>query len=598
MITFERPDLLVYCLSALAIFLLLYWRVRPRPTSMAYFTLWDEAVRASMVNRALPLIRMVRFLTTFLLLVTCALLIAGPVVQRPRAKDWAIVLDLSPSMDVREETGETRLELARRLIERFVAGLEPGDRCALVAATGRPVVVARPDRPRAWFSERLARLETQVDRADLVGAIDIARSQGFEPVVFTDGQEPADGPELERHARVARVGSARANRAIVDLTVRRPSRHGVEVAARTAAFGEPSSEAWMLRLEDPEGKLLAETESVPDGWAVLEVPRRASGRVRLRSVPGDACTWDDDCWLELPSGQPRAIALSVPAGETFHPALNVAAHVLGQAFDLSMREVEANEPLRDDEVLVKEGGRLTWDEVPPEGAIAIGCELEGSLRPVAQDEVVVRGVVLDVDRDHPVSAGLPLDQLRVRTIALVPEAAPSAVLRALVAGPRSLPLIYAARRDGKRVFGTTFPIQESDLPTGMMVVLLGRMLEALAAPETHVPSFLRAGPGEGPWSRTATDAASGGMLDDDLPSPPIEAPRVFWREGETRGAPPTPVEAFLPAESDIGPRLSPGWSGAAPRPRTTEPHSLADVCAILLLMLLFARGLLDFLLGV
>jgi len=347
-------------------FLLLLFLLRPRPRVLLVpsHVLWNKVLP----RRMNPLIKE---LIALLLQILALLAVVGalghperevdPVaalehegVARPR--DRVVVVDCSASMAADEGDGQRRIDLARTGIEALASGLADGERMALVVAGAEPVVAVplTDDPQRLGLAART--LRAGPGRADLDGAIALARTLlvGAEPPrelrVFSDGG--AEPPELPGDTALvwAPVGRPRPNVAVTTFDVRASEGLPARLEALVGIDSFADRDARVTVSVETATRVLGRAEyTLPAGGSLdrvyqfappeedrVEVVLReiaflaregegpATGDEVVEQVPSDALAMDDHAFAFLPQLRPARVLL-VSRGNQY---LNAALHLI------------------------------------------------------------------------------------------------------------------------------------------------------------------------------------------------------------------------------------------------------------------------------
>lgn len=247
----------------------------------------------------------------------------------------AIVVDASASMAALDESGKTRLELAREAAAGLVASLSPGSQ-AMVVEAGREVSVL------SNFDDDPKRLRTAIQRigptdaeADLGAAVVLAaerlaqRNGAHRIVVVTDGAlaNEAALTNVSVPLDVIEVGSPVENVGIVRADVRvgldRVSqREEVQVFAMLASFASRPRELYVTaRLDNTDyvlasRRLLLEPgERTPVELSFAAAPGDIGKGLVVEIAPRDAFPTDDVFYARIPHGRrmPVVVASSRPS---------------------------------------------------------------------------------------------------------------------------------------------------------------------------------------------------------------------------------------------------------------------------------------------
>ncbi|HET6201850.1 MAG TPA: hypothetical protein VFI25_03485 [Planctomycetota bacterium] len=532
---FEEPGALLL-LAALPIFLLLRpLFARESRHSVRHFDLWrrarDEASRRERVALILRRIGTAAAGVSFLAAVLAA---AGARLVLPGGGRYALVLDVSASTQARGAGGAPRLERLREEAAEWIAERHSDDRVAVLAAGVEPTWIAGEDPDRGALLDALAQVASEDAPGRPALALAEAVRAGRVPLFFTDG-----GTE----ARAAEGWAARfvhadpcSNAGFVGFEIEddglRPW-----VLARFAVRnfgGRPPPLRIEARLgEDRVASIDLAVGPGAEGEGELRVPRRGGGLLRLRLEPGDGFSPDDEVGAFVGKGPGGPVALS--RGASGDPVLSAIGGLLAEEAGVALVALEGAARASGSPSLAIAGDEAIDVPLAAGAWLLFGTRLPG----VARGETVDRRSLDRVDPSSPLLAGLPLDSLAVAREGAAPPGARS------LAGAGGVALLYEATLGSARVIGSTFPLEDSNLP----------LLPAFPVFARRAFASLAASPRR-PLRRTG--------------APPPGIPLAAWGGEELRRrSGPLPGEAgfanFLdPDESDLSIHLPSGWSGTVP----------------------------------
>ncbi len=501
---------------------------RSPPRFVRHFELWRRAgAEAGRREKGALLLRRVGAAAAGLAFLASILAAAGLRIVRPGGGRYALVLDVSASTRARGEEGGSRLERLKAEAARWVERRPAADRLAVVASGIEPVWIAAESLDRTATLGALSRAEPEDAAGRPSLSLAEASRQGFVPVLFTDGG--ADAREAEGWAARFVLDGPCPNAGFTGFELAddglRP-----EVLARFAVRDSGGSARTKRAEAVREGGAVGSTEVrlAPGATAEGEVrlPRRRGGILRLRLEPGDGFPLDDEVGADVAEAPAGPVALTPEAAR--HPALFALGTLLAEEAGLPLveRGESPGQPpclsIAGDEVLDSARGPGAW--------LLFGTRLGGVLTGA--------GPAPEPATAPSLLAGLPLDTLLVAGTFPAPAGA-----RTLAASAKG-PLLYEMALDGTRILGSTFSLEDSNLPLlPAFPVLARRAFESLAS---RPPRPLR---------RTG--------------APPPGVPVGAWGGEELRRKA-GPLDSggyanFLdPEESDLSTLLPSGWEGAVP----------------------------------
>jgi hypothetical protein len=425
----------------------------------------------------------------------------------------ALVLDVSASMQAREDSGATRFDLARRRARALVAERSSADEVMLIAAAERPHVVARWTTSASELQDRLEALVPFDTPTRLGPAIELALGEararpGMRIAVLTDlaPEESGVAPEDLAAVDYVQLGATDDNLAIASLTVDQPPFAGAADASvtavirnyahaprRTVLSARVDGELWVRR-----EVTLAARASVP---ILLSRPPRA-GALVVTLEGGDALAVDDEASAWLSPGEPLDVLLVSDSRALAAAFGEVAAAVAGSKVEVVSPARYGDHPLAGRRTALFDG--VVPDAIPPAvNALYVAPPPGNAVCPSLR--ALDHASVIDWEPEHPALRGLEsLQALEAEhTVQLAVPAWGSAIVLA-AARRTAFPFLVAGERDGRRVAclgaGLGAPLASSDgLP--LLVLTLGT-LRWLAEPyaqsaitlATGVPALAGRGP--------------------------------------------------------------------------------------------------------
>ena len=381
-------------LWALLLLPVIYWLARPvrprRTLATPHLRQWQRAMQR--VGRRPLRFRWLRFWLMVAAFVCAVVAFAGPTIGgRDGPRELVVVLDCSASMAAGGAFDDARALLAERLADI------PDEVDVRVAQCAESVVVRRGT--RAALLEGLP-TPAGAGAADLDALARSVAGPNIAVWTITDG-----GGAVPASGALSIVGERADNAALTAIAVDdawplprveiRLAVANLAPTARTVTLGFDG-----VAHADVDVALRAGEQAEK----TIAVERGAGGAVRLflRDV-GDAFAGDDVVVLHLPPPPPGAIAVlgDAEAGPELHAAAAaLAAECGGEVVGPDAPSVG---------FLLAEGGRM-----PAGGsdrAVTFGTRFGD--RPLDQTGLVGAPVVIDWDRDDPVTAGLDLSELVV-----------------------------------------------------------------------------------------------------------------------------------------------------------------------------------------
>jgi len=460
--TFLNP-LAFLGLAALAPVILLYFlKLRRRRVTVSSTWLWERAIQDYQVNAPFQRLRRSLLLLLQLLLLALAVVaLASPAgrASPPRGKRWAILLDRSASMQMKDAP-PSRLEVARKMAGDVIDGAGPDDEVMVVAFGDRAEILTPLTSSRRRAREAVDAVAPHDTATDAREAFRLAASAlgphaEREIVVFSDGGfDPVEMPAADITVRYVPIGGTPRNAAITALDVRAPVRADDPwtVFANVELFGDSPASVPVELYVDGGLKAVKRVELAPGpGKAVLfEIPRSEPEIVEVR------LGWDDDLAADnraLYAARRKKPRVLVATAGNFFLERAVAAQPGVEA--LSARDFASLAPAEDDVVILDgespaslpEGRYLLLGAVPPWE----GFRAEGDMKEPG---------IVDWDRRHPVARHIDFLGLYIQKavrLAAPPVAVP-------LVESRDAPLIVAYERGKTRAVVVAFRPLESDWP--------------------------------------------------------------------------------------------------------------------------------------
>lgn len=524
---FVDPSALWMLAAGIAIVVLYFVRRRHRPLDVPSLALWIEAAVAEAPRLQARRIRSVLSLLVELAVVAAAVLaLARPFrpIVLPETRTFAVVVDVSPSLDVRVgQNGERRLDRAKSAIRRFVVGLAPGDSALVLTSEHGGAVIAPLGTAVPAAIAAIDALHVSVE-SDPLAAVDraasLVRDRSGEVVLVTDLASVASREASARSAvRTIPVVDDATNVGIVKLDVEGGRGAPRSLRVTVANFGDRAA-ARTARLveEDRPDRLLGESPVSVDAGAeasvVLAVPDDAAGAVRVSLDPGDAFTADDVALVDVPRA--AGLRILVLAREEASAPLRAALRSLEGVIDYPRSSVASPERYAE----LRRGFDLAiFDRCPPPVALlgpAIIVGAESAPAPIRAVGTIADVGVVESSREDPITRTLDFEGLRVgrsRRLDVPSDGSTSVLLRG-----GTEPLLVLSR--GRVPFAVlAFSLEESDSNLWLLPafpLLVGRLAEALAVdglrltPRLHPGDVVDLTKQLGPGHRSSLLADSGG----------------------------------------------------------------------------------------
>lgn len=409
--TFLHPWGLLALLAIPVILGLHFFRQQKRSREIGGLHLWDFARIATPAGRRFErLIGTLPLLFQLLAAVLLALLLGGldwPINQS--ARHYSVILDDSVSMQAR--VGDSTS--AGRAVKALEGWARDGDRFTVVAASGRPSVIAGPAAQRHEVVRALQDWSPAAPVANLDEAMNIATKFGSEDsrlLLLTD--HPDGAQHLAASASVWGVGRSGVNNAIVFADRFRATKESDKVIVKVDGYGGLKRPVTLTayRGEEVLSTQQIEVESSQTVSLEFELPDTKSP-IRLSLSPEDDLAADDNAILVPVEIKPVRVymAENLPQRAAFEKAV------------LSVREtLLAPTPADADLAFVTPEDAAEVAAVRRVYLVPAARETTGGLRLAAGRDLVtaggsdltrnlgMAGVVWAFDRETPANAPLAL----------------------------------------------------------------------------------------------------------------------------------------------------------------------------------------------
>ncbi|HLJ10458.1 MAG TPA: BatA and WFA domain-containing protein [Planctomycetaceae bacterium] len=317
---------------------------RPR-LEIPSLALWRSVLNDQRVNSPFQRFKRNLLLLLQILMLLCLVLAAMQPIWpsgADRARYLPILVDISASMAAVDETGQSRLDLAKQEVRKLIDNLLPDQRLCLitVSSTARRVTdftdnqrVLRDALDQLEVSQVASRLE---DALRMTQAM--ARTVSIETaVLYTDGNVPANVDfELPFQLNYQQLPAAGRNIGITALNARRSDTRW-DVFARIEGTprqpgkeeGAVSAAVFLSQNGNELGNELISLEPGQSQRIVFPVEAAGPGTLEVRLKPDgfDALESDNVAFLDLPAGRPLAVFCPVEL-ESFRHALKGFKDVL------------------------------------------------------------------------------------------------------------------------------------------------------------------------------------------------------------------------------------------------------------------------------
>ena len=309
-------------LAVLAFFLL---RPRRQRIVVASLFVWRRTIRARADDTWLAWLRRHALLLLQLLtIVVFALALARPerLAMVELGPPVAVVMDVSASMAITDNSGTPRMARARDEAGAFVNSLGDERRVSLITAGAVPRTLVAQSSDRAEVTRLLSGIEPEVSSGRLEAALDMARSlanpaAGGIVALFTDQAPLADASPAYAGVQAVVVGEPASNVALASFQVRRrldrPDTVQGVIAARNEGTSDAAAQVLLTAGRDPP---TSRAVNLPAGAREIlvfdDLPVAAGYQAEVRA-PDDGLSADNLAFASL--DEPSKLSVVVVGNE-------------------------------------------------------------------------------------------------------------------------------------------------------------------------------------------------------------------------------------------------------------------------------------------
>jgi hypothetical protein len=248
-------------------FLKLKRREQPIPSTL----LWKRAVQDLHVNSPFQRLRRnLLMLLQLLVLLLAAFALGKPILEAQQTHEGTVILmiDQSASMNVREEDGRTRLEIAKQQAGRVIDNMKDGAQAMVIAFSDKAAILSSFDTDRAALKARIDGIEPTESLSTLTEALALAEAHATNLVI--DRSEEGGGvlaPDLTSAAGVVLITDGRVQDAdqVVSQRFRTENMEIINVARRTDNVGIVAMEARRHYERPGQVEVFAEVRNFGEG---------------------------------------------------------------------------------------------------------------------------------------------------------------------------------------------------------------------------------------------------------------------------------------------------------------------------------------------
>lgn len=334
----SKPEGL-WLLSLVLPLVLLYLLKSPRKTQHIGSTwLWQESQRDLLAKaRWKRLNAQVPLLLETLVILMSALAATRPVSRGadPLVKHLAIVLDISASMQTKNDEGATRIDLAKDAIAERIGELAPGTDVLLVSAGKTARVVSPLERDRRKLLEYVRNIESVDSEGSLLHAVSLSTSRlrqlsGEKKLLIVTDGAPGDTHPIATgglETELLRIGSPQENVGIVRVVAKNENDHGraswpVHVFVSVKNYGRSVQNVYATlhqrNVREPLAARQLQLQPGEQAPLVLSFDAVKSDEgtgLFVELSPGDSLAVDDMAYVTVPLMSRQPVILS-PKDET------------------------------------------------------------------------------------------------------------------------------------------------------------------------------------------------------------------------------------------------------------------------------------------
>jgi hypothetical protein len=352
-------------LFALLIPIIIFYflKLKRNRVEVSSLVLWRQVINDQRVNA--PFQKFKRNLLLLLQLVLLSLLALGAMQpflpgEGRDLDSLPILIDCSASMGASDDSGQSRLDVAKKEISRVIDGLLPNQQLALIAVASSSRRLTEFTNNKQVLREALNSVQVEdvpsriSDGVRLAQAL--ARTQKIQRIRFySDGNLPTrNNPSAARPVALVdidlpfaldyfQIPSAGRNLGITAMNARRAGLDGWDVFLRVDGSSSGSTEADVVLTSQGEtiGEERVVLEAGQSQRLVFKIPADSAQRLEATLVPrsADALASDNRAWLNLPARRDLRAFCPESLGAVRHALESIAGILLNP---LEAKEVSSN----------------------------------------------------------------------------------------------------------------------------------------------------------------------------------------------------------------------------------------------------------------
>jgi len=319
--------------------LILYFLKLKRPRmEISSLALWQQVINDQRVNSPFQKFKR-NFLLLLQLLLLMALILAA---MQPffrsggeRAQYIPVLLDCSASMAAVDESGTSRLVVAKQRIGKLIDDLLPDQRLSLISVGANARLLTSFTDNKRVLRDALAEANVSEVPSELEDALRLtqalSRTNRFDKIiVYSDGNLPETYDfELPYEINYQRVPTAGANIGITALNARRANADEWNLFVRLQSSSHvTAANVEVLQDDEPVAEDYVKLESEAAQRLVFRLPSEGKSIITVRLKPdgADSLACDNEAGLQLPEGRSLAVYCD-PKLTSFRKALSVLKQI-------------------------------------------------------------------------------------------------------------------------------------------------------------------------------------------------------------------------------------------------------------------------------
>lgn len=451
--------------------LILYFLKLKRPRmEISSLALWQQVINDQRVNSPFQKFKRNLLLLLQLLLLMALILAAMQPFFRSggeRAQYIPVLLDCSASMAAVDESGASRLDVAKQRIGKLIDDLLPDQQLSFISVGANARLLTSFTDNKRVLRDALASAQVADVSSELEDALRLtqalSRTNRFDKIiVYSDGNLPeAFDFELPYEVNYQRVPAAGANIGITAMNARRANADEWNVFVRVQASEHvTAANVEVLQDDKPVAEDYVKLESGAAQRLVFRLPGVGKSNVTVRLKPDgeDSLASDNTAGLQLPQGRSLAVYCD-PKLSSFRKALGV------------LKQIEIY-PATEDGAVGRSQFDLLISDSPPKEGIDANVQLLAGFVPKDLEKTVTINTggaeVVDWQRNANLLQHVELNAVifsdEPSSFPNISDADYEALGYEILAFSRNAPLILKKRTEGDLRYQLLFNPDRSTMP--------------------------------------------------------------------------------------------------------------------------------------